>query len=234
MARRAERLTLFAEPAAILARAAAPGGGEMILRRLGDGYEIRIDGRELMSSRGHGSEAALARRAAAALRERPSPRVLVGGLGLGYTLRAALDAFPAAARFVVAELLPAIVAWNRGPLAPLAGRPLDDPRVALHVGDVAALLGGDAAFDAILLDVDNGPEAVTVATNRQLYQPEGLALLAAALSPGGVLAIWSADPAPSFLTRLADAGLVARAELAPARGETGGPEHTIFLAAKRD
>jgi len=234
VARGAGRLTPFAEPAAILARAAAPGGGEMILRRVAGGYEIRIDGQELMSSRGHGSEAALARLAAAELGNRASPRVLVGGLGLGYTLRAALDAFPTAARLVVAELLPDIVAWNRGPLAPLAGRPLDDPRVALHVGDVVALLGGGAAFDAILLDVDNGPYMVTVAANRRLYQPEGLALIAAALSPGGILAVWSADRSPSFLARLARAGLAARAEQVRARGAAGGPEHTIFLAAKQD
>jgi spermidine synthase len=217
----------------IVARAKTPGGGEMILRQRGADFEIRIDGRELMSSRGHFSEEAMARLACAEVADRAAPRVLIGGLGMGYTLRAALDALPGAASVTVAELVRELVAWNRGPLAPLAGHPLEDPRVVLQAGDVGtALARPEPPFDAILLDVDNGPEAVTVAGNHRLYSPEGLALARAALRPGGVLAIWSADRSPPFLARLDEAGFAARAVAVAALGEAGGPEHTIFLAVR--
>jgi predicted membrane-bound spermidine synthase len=262
-----------------LGRAVAPGGAELVLRGRDGGFEIRIDGRELMASRGHASEEAMARLACAAIAGLVAPRVLIGGLGMGYTLRAALDALPQAARVIVAELVPEIVAWNRGPLAALAGRPLDDPRVSVAINDVGIVIrdssgtppplagevrvGGNGitsdervsrrlrsphpdpppqageggsgvshqAFDAILLDVDNGPATVTREDNHPLYAVEGLAQARRALRAGGILAVWSADPSPEFLARLGAAGFAARGVAVPARGDAGGPEHTIFLAA---
>jgi spermidine synthase len=226
-------MTLAVEEWVELGRAAAPGGEELLLRRRGATFEIRIAGRELMSSRGFASEQEMARLACAAIVDRAAPRALIGGLGMGYTVRAALDALGPGAQVVVAELVPAVVAWNRGPLAPLAGNPLADPRVALREADAATVLRDPGGrFDAILLDVDNGPDWVTVEANAWLYSAEGLAAARAALAPGGVLAVWSADPSPEFLARLREAGFTARAVAVPARGAEGGPPHTIFLAER--
>lgn len=214
-----------------LARVQVPGGAELLLRRRGDAFEIRADGRELMTTRAHASEDAMARLACAHLEQAASPRVLIGGLGMGYTLRAALDTLPASGSVTVAELVPEIVAWNRRWLSPLAGHPLDDPRVVVHDGDVRALLeASSSGFDAILLDADNGPEALTHPDNDRLYSAAGLDRARRALRPGGVLAIWSADPSPTFLARLGDAGFAAEAVDVPARGSNGDPNHTIFLA----
>ncbi len=218
----------------ILARAPVLGGGELVLRGRGGEYEIRIDGAELMTSRGHGSETALAELACAAIAGQPAPRLLIGGLGMGYTLRAALDRLPTAARVVVAELVPEVADWNRGPLASLAGDPLGDPRVDLRIVDVADVLaaepGAGSGFDAVLLDVDNGPAALTRAANAGLYQTAGIALAVRALRPGGILAVWSADPCPELVEVLAGAGCTVEAIALPARGAGGGPEHTIVLA----
>jgi spermidine synthase len=220
---------------AVLDRATAPGGEELLLRRRGATFEIRIDGRELMSSRGFASEQEMARLACAALGQRAAPRVLIGGLGMGYTVRAALGALGPDAEIVVAELVAAVVAWNRGPLAPLAGDPLADKRVVVREADAAAVLRDPGGrFDAILLDVDNGPDWVTVAANAWLYAAEGLAAARAALAPGGILAVWSADPSPPFLAQLRQAGFAARAVAVPARGVAGGPPHTIFLGDRRE
>jgi spermidine synthase len=211
-----------------LARTRTAGGEELVLRGRGSVFEIRCDGWELMSSRAHHSESALARLGCARLAG--AARVLIGGLGMGYTLRAALDALDASARVVVAELLPEVVAWNRGPLAPLAGRPLADGRVSVEYRDVAAVLGERrGAFDAVLLDVDNGPEAVMLAGNRGLYGAEGLALMRAALLAGGVLAVWSADRSAAFEARLTAAGWRWTATQVPARGGPDDPRHTIYL-----
>jgi spermidine synthase len=211
----------------------APDGGELVLYRRGGEFCIRVDGQELMSSRAHGSEEAMAHMACAHLAARLGARVLVAGLGMGFTLRAVLDALPADAQVTVAELVPAVVDWNRGPLADLAGRPLLDPRVTVEVGDVGALLrGGGPRRDAILYDVDNGPQALTRKGNQILYGAQGLALVKGALRPGGRFAVWSASPDDRFAAALRRAGF-ARIDVhtVPARGRAGGPRHTIFLAA---
>jgi spermidine synthase len=188
------------------------------------------NGKSLMSSRMHGSEQALA---ALALRrmEVPDACVLVGGLGMGFTLRATLDLLPQDATVVVAELVPAVVEWNRGALGTLAGHPLRDPRVRVEMGDVAdTLQSSSESFDAVLLDVDNGPDAFTAATNARLYNDAGLAAARAALKPGGVLAVWSAWEDRRFEQRLRYAGFVVHLERVRGRLKKGGPKHTIFLA----
>jgi spermidine synthase len=214
-----------------LGRARAPDGGELVLRQRGGDYEIRVDGHDLMSNRAHGSEEEMARLACAHLGKAESPRVLVGGLGMGYTLRATLDALPPGGRAVVAELVPAVVEWNRGPLAALAGNPLADPRSEVHVGDVGALLRSTTVrFDAIMLDVDNGPKALTRKGNQLLYSPTGLETAKRALRRGGILAVWSADRSKEFEARLRKEGFRAESIDVPARGAAGGPKHTIFMA----
>ena len=211
-----------------LGRAQAPDGAELVLCRRGDEFVIRVGGRDLMSSRMHGSEEELARRACAGLGA--GARVLVGGLGLGYTLRAALDALPAGASVTVCELVPAVVEWNRGPLAPLAGQPLEDPRVTVEVVDVGAVIRRPGKrWDAILLDVDNGPVALTRRANHVLYGATGLSVAKAALRLGGVLAIWSASPDDAFVARLHRAGFEVTVDTVPARGRAGGSRHTLFF-----
>jgi spermidine synthase len=210
-------------------RARAPDGVELVLARRGEEWAVRAGGRVLMSTRALGSEQALA---AVALRKVERPRaVLVGGLGLGFTLRAALDRLPAGARVVVAELVPGVAAWNRGPVAHLAGRPLDDPRVRLEIGDVLPRIAASPeAFDAILLDVDNGPSPLAHAANRRLYGSRGVRACAAALRSGGALAVWSAGPDERYLAQLERAGLRASAErIAPA---PGGTRSDILLGLK--
>lgn len=215
-------------PTEKLASARTPEGGELVLYRRGGDYTIRVDGRELMSSRAHGSEEAMARLACEGLRE--EARVLVGGLGMGYTLRAALDALSPRATVVVAELVPAVVDWNRTFLAPLGCRPLEDPRVVVEVGDVLAIVRAtDVRFDAILLDVDNGPTALTRPGNQALYGEPGLVTLKRALRLSGALAVWSADRAPAFEARLRKVGFAVSVHEIPARGGAGGPPHTIYL-----
>jgi spermidine synthase len=185
-----------------------------------------------MSSRLHGSEEALATRALARV-ARPRT-VLLGGLGLGFTLRAALDRLPQDARAILVEVVPAIVEWNRGPLAELAGRPLDDPRVRVQVSDVRARIAeARGAFDAILLDVDNGPSALVQAANDALYGDTGVRACREALRVGGVLAVWSAGPDEEYRARLERAGFAVEEESVPARGAGGGgPRHVIIVAKK--
>ncbi len=217
-------------------RAEVAGGTELVLARRGDEWVVRNDGRTLMSSRQHGSEDALATLALERV-ERPggARTVLIGGLGLGYTLRATLDRIGPDARAVVAEISPELVAWNRGPLSHLAGSPLDDPRTRLQVGDVVARISeATGAFDAILLDVDNSPSSMVLAGNDRLYGPRGVRACAAALSAGGVLAVWSAGPDAPYLERLEKAGLTAQAVTVPARGiGGGGARHVVFLGVKK-
>jgi spermidine synthase len=219
------------KPIEVLARATTPDGEELKLWRRDGVWSLDLGGSELMSSRAHGSERALATLACAPLAARARPRVLVGGLGFGYTLRAALDALPAAAEVVVAELFDLVIAANRGEAGALAGRPLDDPRTVLVQSDVHDALAG-APFDAILLDVDNGPEAFTLARNRRLYSEEGLARISRSLAPDGILAVWSAGPDPAFVRRLEQASFAARAETARGRDGGRGNRHTIFLARR--
>lgn len=214
-------------PWEILGKARAPDGEELTLARRGDELVIRIGGRDLMSSRLHGSEEEMARVACEGAR--PDARVLVGGLGLGYTLRATLDALGPAARVVVAEIVPAVLEWNRGPLAHLARRPLHDPRVAVEATDVGSVIRRPGArWDAILLDVDNGPVALTRRANQVLYTSVGLDATKRALRPGGVLAVWSAAPDEPFGQRLKRAGFKVTVVPTPARGPKGGSMHTVF------
>ena len=217
----------------IIAETRTEQGAVVRLIRDGARWSVRIDGQVLMSSETSGSEEMLAELTCAGLRERAGVRVLVGGLGMGFTLRAVLDLLPGDAMVDLAELFPEIVEWNRGPLAPLAARPLDDPRVALHVGDVVSLLGRDVRYDAILLDVDNGPEAFTVPDNAGLYDAAGLHALRAALHPGGVLGVWSTFRDRRFERRLCDAGFTARSVPVRARGRVRkGASHVVFLGER--
>ena len=204
----------------------------MALTRRDREYIILADGKPLMSSRMHGSEEALATFACERARVLADPCVLVGGLGMGFTLRAALNVLPPGATVIVAELVPAVVEWNRGPLAPLAERPLEDRRVRVFEGDVLdALRGNRAGFDAVILDVDNGPRAFTDASNAALYTNEGIATVRGALRDNGVLAVWSAWEDRKFEQRLRYAGFTVKVTRVRARLKRGGPRHTLFLAS---
>jgi spermidine synthase len=214
-------------------KALAPDGTEMVLARRDDEWVVRYDGKVLMSSRQHGSEDALAALALERVRQRRS--VLVGGLGLGFTVRAALDRLPVDAKVVVAELTPALLDWNRRLVGKLAGRPLDDPRTHVHVGDaVARIREAKGAYDAILLDIDNGPGSMVHEANHRLYGPAGIALCRDALRDGGCLAVWSAHHDDRYLERLQRCGFEAQARVVPSRGALGGLKHVIFLAVKQD
>jgi spermidine synthase len=217
------------KPWEILGQARTPDGATMTLTRSGDEHVIRVDGQNLMSSRMHGSEDALAAIVCGRMPRRPRPRVLVGGLGMGFTLRATLDTLPPDAAVLVVELLPAVVVWNRSVLGDLAGHPLGDARVEIEVGDVAATLRTNRArFDAILLDVDNGPSAFTSPANDGLYDEPGLAAARMALTTGGVLAVWSVKDDRRFQQRLRGAGF--RVDVRHVRAHRGkGPRHVIFV-----
>lgn len=212
-----------------------PAAGEQLrLMQRDTEFSIKIGNQELMNSRVFGSEQALAELACAHLAAHRHPRVLIGGLGMGYTLAAALRVLPADGEIVVAELIPAVVRWNRGPLAHLAGRPLDDPRVRVQETDVAhAIRKSPRGFDAILLDVDNGPEGLTRKGNNWLYSLDGLGAAYAALRSGGIVAVWSAGPDPGFTRRLVKIGFETEEKKVRARGAQGGARHVIWLA-KRD
>lgn len=220
-------------PWELLGSAQVPGGGEELrLYKRGGEFSIRVNSRELMNSRTHGSEDALAELACAKIADRHRPRVLIGGLGMGYTTAAALRRLGTGAQVVVAELVPAVVEWNRGPLADLAGRPLQDVRVTVREADVAQILKAEhRAYDAILLDVDNGPEGLILKGNDWLYSPNGLNAAYAALARAGVLAIWSAGPDIAFTKRLRRAGFEVNEVRVRARSGGGG-RHTIWLAVR--
>ncbi|MFC3068624.1 polyamine aminopropyltransferase [Phenylobacterium soli] len=210
-----------------------PGGGELRLMRRGAELSIMSGSIELMNSRLSGSEQALAELTCAPLAGAARPRVLIGGLGMGFTLRAALAALPAAAEVVVAELVPAVVEWARGPMAQIFAGCLEDPRVAIRVADVADLIAeAQGAYDAILLDVDNGPGGLNRAANDGLYGLPGLAAAAAALGPGGVLAVWSATPDDAFAQRLRRSGYLVEEKRVRATGSKRGARHVIWLARK--
>jgi len=211
--------------------AQVPGGGTLKLARRGDEFSIRLDGAELMNSRLSGSEAALATLAFARLGA--AARVLIGGLGMGFTLRAALAVAGADARLEVVEIAPAVIAWARGPMAALHGDSLDDPRVTLTQADVAATIAaGPARYDAILLDVDNGPEAMSRRANDALYADGGLRAARRALRPGGVLAVWSVARDPAFTRRLRNAGFATEEHTVRASATGRGARHTIWVAAR--
>ncbi len=216
-----------------LDRVRLAAGGDLRLMRRGAEFSIKLGVNELMTSRLSGSEEALASLTAAKVGARNGARVLVGGLGMGFTLRAALASFRADARIVVAELVPAVIRWARGPMADLFGPCLEDPRVELVTADVAKLIGAPARqYDAILLDVDNGPEGMTQSANDQLYSAAGLAAARAALTSGGVLAVWSSGPDLAFARRLEKAGFVVEEKRVRAGGVHGGARHVIWLAIK--
>lgn len=209
--------------------------GELRLRQRGDEFAIMLGTNQLMSSRLSGSEEALATLAFRQIADVKAPRLLIGGLGMGFTLRAALKVVPADAQIVVAELVPAVVAWARGPMAALSRDSLDDPRVTIQEADVGMAIGAKrAAFDAILLDVDNGPEGLTRESNNALYDARGLAASYAALKPNGVLAVWSSHPHEAFTRRLRSANFTVNeiAIRATGKGRSGGARHVIWLAVK--
>ncbi len=218
-------------PTELIAEATTPDGAPMALVRQSGDLVVTVRGVPLMSSRVHGSEEAMAELAIAPVRQRAGLRVLVGGLGMGFTLRAALDALGPDARVVVSELMPALVDWNRGPLGPLAKHPLEDGRATLVLGDVGALLrASKAEFDVILMDVDNGPEAFTTAQNGRLYAQAGLEAIRAALRPGGVVVFWSAFEAPGFEARLRAVGFQAETVPVRARGKVNkGSRHVLYV-----
>ncbi len=217
------------EPWREISRAILASGDTLVLRERAGVFEIRCNGWDLMSNRAHASEERMAREALAVLAGRRAPRILIGGLGMGFTLRATLDAAPAEARIEIAELVPEIVAWNGGPLAALAGRPLDDPRVTVRVGDVASAIAAGGPYDAILLDTDNGPGALMLAGNAGIYAREGLAAARAALAPGGVIALWSADRADAFEALLSGEGFDWRVIETPAAAGRPAPLHALYF-----
>ena len=205
----------------------------MKLMRRGDEYIILADGAILMSSRMHGSEEALATFACQRARTLEQPSVLIGGLGMGFTLRASLDLLPANATVVVTELVPAVVEWNRGPLGPLAGHALNDKRVRVETGDVAATLRSHPGqFDVVLLDVDNGPAAFSASNNAGLYDTRGIAAARAALKMEGVLAVWAAQEDRKFEQRLRQGRFDVQVQRVRGRLKKGGPRHIIFLGQK--
>jgi spermidine synthase len=211
-----------------------PGSDQTLrLKRRGREYSIMLGTNELMNSRLSGSEEALAQLSITKLDAGSAPHVLIGGLGMGFTLRAALAALPTDATVTVAELVPAVVAWAKGPMAEVFEGCLDDPRVAIHEGDVGALIRGDAGrYDAILLDVDNGPEGLSRPGNDGLYDPRGLQFARAALKPGGVLSVWSAAPDTRFTRSLQKAGFAVEEAKVKAHRGRSGTRHVIWLAVR--
>lgn len=220
-------------PREYLGSAIVPGGQELKLYRRGGDHMIVLDRNELMSSRMSGSEKQLALMTIDRLRDGKAPHLLIGGYGMGFTLRAALGALPADARVTVAELVPEIIEWARGPMSELAAGCLDDPRVRLVIDDVVAVIAhAQGSYDAILLDVDNGPDGLTAAANDRLYDAKGLQAARAALRPGGILAIWSAGSDDAFTRRLRSAGFRVDEVAVRARDNGKGPRHVIWFAQK--
>lgn len=215
----------------LIGTAQVPGGVELRLLRHDRDFMIMLGNNELMSTRRSGSEIALATMSCQRIARARRPHLLIGGYGMGFTLRAALGELAADAQVTIAELVPEIIAWARGPMAGLAAGCLDDPRVRLVMGDVAdAIASGKGRFDAILLDVDNGPDGLVRADNDRIYSAAGLQQAKAALRPGGVLAIWSAAKDLAFTARLRRAGFAVEEIAVPARSNGKGPKHVIWFA----
>ena len=219
------------EPRELIDTAEVPNGPPLRLVRHDRDFIIMLDRNELMSTRMNGSEIALGAMTCERLRTPSTSKILVGGYGMGYTLRAVLAAVGPEAKVTVAELVPGIIAWARGPLHTLTDGCLDDHRVAVMIGDVADVLAtGAQSYDAILLDVDNGPEGATRKQNNGLYRKAGLTLARRALQPGGILAVWSAGPDTAFAHRLERAGFDVEEVRVAARSNGKGPRHTIWFA----
>jgi spermidine synthase len=219
-------------PRELIDVAEVPGGEPLRLFRRGADHMIVLDRNELMNSRMSGSEEALAVMALERLTVE-APRVLIGGYGMGFTLRAALAVADAHAELVVAELVPKIIDWARGPMVELTAGCLEDPRVRVEIADVAAVIGrGRGSYDAILLDVDNGPDGLTRDANDRLYSMRGLEAARAALRTGGVLAVWSAAPDAKFARRLGEAGFSVEEAAVRARSNGKGPRHVIWFGRK--
>lgn len=217
-----------------LDRASVPGSSsELVLYRRGDEFAIRVDGRALMNSRVYASEDEMAALACARIKTHRTPRVLVGGLGMGYTLATVLARLGARAEVVVAELVPSVVAWNEMYFGRFTGHPLRDRRVVIRKEDVGQVMRrGPGTYDAILLDVDNGPEGLTRKSNDRLYAEAGIAEATGALRPGGVLAVWSAGANRAFVTRLRRAGLEVDEVTVRSRGPRGGARHTLWFGTR--
>ena len=211
-----------------------PGeSGELRLKQRGSEFSIMLGSNELMNSRLSGSEKALATLSREKIKRHERPNVLIGGLGMGFTLRAALSVLQQDASVIVAELVPAVVQWARGPMSEVFQGCLDDPRVVIHQGDVGELVRrSKSQFDAILLDVDNGPDGLTRRSNDRLYDFAGLRAARDALRPGGVLAVWSSGPDAGFTRRLRDCGFLVEAVNTRANGKRGGARHVIWLGVK--
>ncbi len=220
-------------PRTLIATAHVPGGEPLRLFQRGDDYMIVLERNELMNSRMSGSEEVLATEAIARLSGRAAPHLLIGGYGMGFTLRAALAELDKDALVTVAELVPEIIDWARGPMATLTGGCLEDARVGLLMTDVVAAIGrARGLYDAILLDVDNGPDGLSRAANDRLYSHGGLEAARRALAPGGVLAVWSAAPDKAFARRLRDAGFAVEEITTSARSNGKGPKHTIWFGVR--
>ena len=221
-------------PQILLDKAETPDGGkELRLYQHDKDFFICVGNVQLMSSRTHESEEALARLALERIEKKEHTRVLVGGLGMGFTLRAALDVLPASARVEVAEIIPAVVKWNRGPLAALAGHALDDKRVEVREVNAARMIReGRGRYDAILLDVDNGPAGLSRSGNYWFYGLSGLQTSLTALKPDGVLALWSAAPDVEFMRRMEKTGFAVEAIRVRARAGKKGAHHVIWIAKK--
>ncbi|MCQ0989482.1 spermine/spermidine synthase domain-containing protein [Jiella marina] len=219
-----------------LGTARIPGEeGELRLMRRGSEFSIMLGANELMNSRLSGSEEALARLALELIPDRDRPGILIGGLGMGFTLRALVEQASAKARIVVAELVPEVIDWARGEMAAIFAGGLDDPRVYIRNADIADIIAAaDREFDAILLDVDNGPEGLTTEANDRLYDVPGLGQARQALKDGGVLAIWSAHPDRGFTARLAQAGFAVEEHKVRASRKGRGAKHVIWTAKKAE
>jgi spermidine synthase len=222
-------------PWSLLDKAQVPGGGELRLMRRGTEFSIMLGHNELMNSRLSGSEEALATIVCERIQARNRPQILIGGLGMGFTLRAALAVLGTEARIIVAELMPAVLTWARGSMVEVFGNSLTDPRVSIRESDVGHLIrSGRATFDAILLDVDNGPEGLTRKGNDALYDLEGLSAARATLCPGGILAVWSSGPNLNFTRRLRKTGFDVDEVRVRANGSRGGARHVIWIATRAD
>jgi spermidine synthase len=222
-------------PWSLLDTARVPGGGELRLMRRGDEFSIMLGSNQLMNNRLIGSEEALATFACEKIRDRLRPHILIGGLGMGFTLRAALAVLGPEAKIIVAELVPAVVTWAKGPMAEVFGDCLTDPRVSIREADVGDLIRpARSAYDAILLDVDNGPEALTRKANDALYGVAGLSAVRTALRPGGVLAVWSSAPNAKFTERLRKNGFIANEMQVRAIRGRRGARHVIWIATRAD